>query len=380
MGQDTGQQFLRLEQRGSAALIKLAGEWSIREAHRIEPAIAPIVRQISAREAVIDADAIEQLDTAGGWLILRMYRDLRARGIAVELKNIAPAQEMILQTLGDSLEPIVPKPERESAWRALITRVGEAVVDAFEEGGRLISFIGEIAAGFGRCIRSPSRFRLISLMHHIDRSGVSAMAIVGLISFLISIVLAYQGATQLRQFGAEIFTIDLVAVSVLREMGGLLAAIMIAGRSGSAFTAEIGTMQVNEEIDAMKTLGLNPVEILVLPRVAALMIVLPLLTFFADIMGLLGGALISLQLLDVSLTQYLGRLREAIGPWTFWIGIIKAPFFAFLIATVGCLRGLQVSGSAESVGRLTTVSVVESIFLVMIADALFSILFSNLGI
>jgi phospholipid/cholesterol/gamma-HCH transport system permease protein len=204
--------------------------------------------------------------------------------------------------------------------------------------------------------------------------------VVGLISFLIGIVMAYQGADQLRRFGAEIFTVDLLAISALREIGILLTAVVVAGRSGSAFTAQIGMMKVNEEIDALRTLGLDPLEVLVLPRLLALMIALPLLAFFADIMALFGGGVMCAFVLDISPDQYINRLSEAIWPRTFWVGIVKAPVFAFVIAMVGCYEGLTVDGSAESVGRKTTLSVVVAIFLVIVCDAIFSIVFSSLGI
>jgi phospholipid/cholesterol/gamma-HCH transport system permease protein len=200
-----------------------------------------------------------------------------------------------------------------------------------------------------------------------------------MISLLVGVVLAFQGADQLRRFGAQVFTINMVGISVLREMGILLTAIVVAGRSGSAFTAEIGAMQVNEEVDALRVTGLDPMEVLVVPRVLALMIALPLLTFFADIMGLLGGGLMSLVLLDISFGQYWRILNTAVSLNTFLVGIVKAPVFALLIALVGCFEGLRVSGSAESVGLLTTRSVVEGIFLVIIFDAFFSVLFSYLG-
>jgi phospholipid/cholesterol/gamma-HCH transport system permease protein len=213
-----------------------------------------------------------------------------------------------------------------------------------------------------------------------ERTGFDALPIVGLLSFLIGVVTAFQGADQLRRFGAEIFTVDLVTHSILRELGILLTAIIIAGRTGSAFTAEIGTMKVNEEIDAMTTLGLDPIEVLVLPRILALVITLPLLTFYADVMGLFGGALMSMASLDMSLAEFLARVQATATNWTFWIGMIKAPVFAFVIAMVGCFEGLKVERSAESVGRLTTQSVVEAIFLVIVLDAGFSVLFSYLGI
>jgi len=200
-----------------------------------------------------------------------------------------------------------------------------------------------------------------------------------MISLLVGVVLAFQGADQLRRFGAQVFTVNMVGISVLREMGILLTAIVVAGRSGSAFTAEIGAMQVNEEVDALRVTGLDPMEVLVAPRVIALMISLPLLTFFADIMGLLGGGLMSIFLIDISFGQYWRILNNAVAINTFLVGIVKAPVFALLIALVGCFEGLRVSGSAESVGRLTTRSVVEGIFLVIIFDAFFSVLFSYLG-
>ncbi len=213
-----------------------------------------------------------------------------------------------------------------------------------------------------------------------EKAGLDAMPIVGLLSFLIGVVMAYQGADQLRRFGAEIYTVNLLGVSILRELGVLLAAIIIAGRSGSAFTAQIGTMQVNQEIDALRTLGLDPVEVLVLPRLFGLVLTLPLLVFYADAMGLLGGGLMTWASLGISTPRFLEQLRSAITEWTLWVGIIKAPFFAAIIAMIGCYEGFNVTGSADSVGRLTTQSVVESIFVVIVADAAFSILFSLLKI
>ena len=213
-----------------------------------------------------------------------------------------------------------------------------------------------------------------------EQSGLNALPIVGLISFLVGVVLAYQGADQLARFGAQIFTVNLVAVGVLREMGILLTAIIVAGRSGSAFTAQIGTMKVNEEIDALQTIGLDPMDVLVMPRLIGLVLVLPLLTFYADIMGLLGGAVMATVVLDISFFQFARQLNDAVDLWAFWVGVIKAPLFAFIIAMVGCYEGLKVSRSAESVGRQTTRAVVESIFLVIVLDALLSIFFSFIGI
>jgi phospholipid/cholesterol/gamma-HCH transport system permease protein len=244
----------------------------------------------------------------------------------------------------------------------------------------LLGFIGSVTAGFGRASVSLKRFRLISVVRQIYETGVTAVPIVALIAFLISVIVAYIGAQQLRKFGGEIFVVDLVTVAVLRELGVLLTAIIVAGRSGSAFAAEIGSMKLNEEVDALRAIGVDPIEVLVLPRVIGLVIALPALTILADAMGLAGGALLSWYLVDIPFNQYVERVQASIGDMTFWVGIIKAPVFAVLIAMVGTLRGMQVRTSARELGRLTTVAVVQSIFLVILADAVFAVLFLELDI
>ena len=240
-----------------------------------------------------------------------------------------------------------------------------------------IGYLGRIAVTGVRSLR-PRHLRLASVARHIYETGIQAIPIVSLIAFLISVIIAYLSAQQLRQFGAEIFTVDLVAIAVLREMGVLLTAIIVAGRSGSAFAAELGVMRLNEEIDALHSMGVDPFEVLVLPRLIGLLIALPLLTIVADAMGLAGGALLSSLLLDISLTQFIPRLQDALAPTTFWAGLIKAPVFAILIAMVGTYRGMQVRDSSRELGRLTTVAVVQSIFLVIFADAVFAIVFVEL--
>jgi phospholipid/cholesterol/gamma-HCH transport system permease protein len=262
----------------------------------------------------------------------------------------------------------------------MLAQLGEAVVDGLARSRNMVGFFGQIVVTLGRVLLRPERIRFVSFVSHLEQTGLNALPIVGLLSFLVGVVLAYQGVDQLRKFGADMFMVNLVGVATLREMGILLTAILIAGRSGSAFTAQIGTMQVNEEVDAMRTLGLDPIEVLVLPRMLALIIAMPLVTFFANIMSLIGGGLIGVTLVDLTVPQFIRQLNQAVDLWDFWVGIIKAPVFAFLIAMVGCFEGLRVEGSAESVGRLTTQSVVESIFLVIVFDAVFSILFSYLGV
>src|SRR5690606_34216422 len=244
----------------------------------------------------------------------------------------------------------------------------------------MIQFFGRAVTTLVSNLLRPRNLQIGAISQQIYQTGIQGIPIVCLIAFLISVVLAYQGAYQLQRFGADIFTIDLVAVSVLREMGVLLTAIMVAGRSGSAFAAQLGVMKINEEVDAMRTIGLDPYAVLVVPRILGLVVALPLLTVLANFFGLGGAALLSYTLLDIPLEQFLNRIEQSISLWSWWVGLIKAPFFALLIATVGTLRGMQVSGSAEDLGRQTTVAVVQSIFLVIMADAIFSIFFSRLGI
>jgi len=276
-------------------------------------------------------------------------------------------------------EEVVPSDTRNGLVKFL-ERIGQGFVAAMMKGVELLNFIGLVTITMGRTILSPRRLRPKALVTQIEQTGLNALPIVGLLSFLIGVVLAYLMSDQLRQFGAEVFTVNLVGLSMLREVAVLITAIMIAGRSGSAFTAQIGTMKVNEEIDAMGTLGLDPIEVLVQPRVLALMITLPFLTFFADVMGILGGGVMTVLSLGLSPEQFVTALKKAVDLNDFLVGMVKAPVHAYIIAIVGCYEGLKVERTAESVGRQTTTSVVESIFLVIVATSLFSILFSVLGV
>ncbi|MFA6037861.1 MAG: ABC transporter permease [Legionellales bacterium] len=359
--------------------IALIGPWTVAQLAEIELALEQLAWS-KYQTITINAEQLTILDTAGAWLLKQFIEQIKSAKKTVNLLNIHPKQASIYHLIEPiQLEEEVEKPAG-SAFINVIVRLGEGAVNAFKQMLLLLSFIGQVCVTLGHVILNPKKIRLTSIIRHMDETGINAIPIVALMAFLTSVVLAYQGATQLRQFGAEIFTIDLVAISILREMGVLLTAIMVAGRSGSAFAAEIGVMQVNEEIDAMRTLGLNPFEILVVPRVLALILVLPILTFVADMTGLLGAAMMSILLLDITLTQFLVRAHAAVGLWTFGVGMIKAPFFAFIIATIGCLKGMQVTGSAEKVGEMTTSAVVQAIFVVILADAIFSIIFSKMGI
>jgi phospholipid/cholesterol/gamma-HCH transport system permease protein len=266
------------------------------------------------------------------------------------------------------------------SWVRTIIHLGKATLAIWPATFELISFMGRSFGMLVKTLKHPSRLRFISITHHVEAIGIDAVPIIALVAFVISIVLAYQGLIQLKPLGMKQYTVDLIAISVLREMGVLLTAIMVAARSGSAFTAEIGTMKVRQEVDALRSIGFDPFELLILPRLIALVVVLPLLALLADIMGLFGGALISMSLIDMPLPEYLERVRHAVTWKDFLVGMIKAPVFAFVIAEVGCMHGLKVSGSSESVGKETTISVVKSIFLVLILDGLFSIYFQKVGL
>jgi phospholipid/cholesterol/gamma-HCH transport system permease protein len=347
----------RLE--GELLVVSLGGPWVTKRIGRKQARLAEIGAR-GAQRARIDVSALAGLDTAGAWLIHRAAKSLAEQGVAAELHGADAAAASLIETARRFDIPYPPEPAPVNAILVLVARVGRATIEISRQAVSLVNYLG---------------LTVVVLLRLLAR-----LPIVGLISFLIGVVLAYQGADQLAKFGAQIFTANLVGVGVLREMGILLTAIIVAGRSGSAYTAQIGTMNVNEEIDAMRTMGLDPMELLVLPRVVALVVVLPLLTFYADILGLLGGAVMATAVLDISIFQFARQISDADLLWSFWVGMIKAPVFAFIIATVGTYEGFNVTRSAESVGRQTTRAVVEAVFLVIVLDALFSILFSVLGI
>jgi len=272
-----------------------------------------------------------------------------------------------------------PAPDAQPAPRAL-ERIGRSAQAAFDQGVALLGFVGETTFALARGAAHPARMRWRPILFNIRSAGFDALPIVGVLSFLLGIVVAYQGADTLRQYGANLYVADLVGLSMVREFAPLIVAIIIAGRSGSAYAAQIGTMAVTEEIDAMRTLGIAPLELLVLPKIVALMVALPLLTVFADVLGVAGGMIMAKAQLGVGFAEFLDRLVKAVSITAFLIGICKAPVFAAIIAVVGCFQGFRTKGGADSVGRQTTLSVVQSIFLVIVADALFSVAFSALDL
>jgi phospholipid/cholesterol/gamma-HCH transport system permease protein len=364
-----------------ALVLRAEGDWLVATAAELDGRLRALALP-QGRRVTLDLAGIERLDTAGAWLVLRTEHDLAARGNAVELRNLrASFNPLIDQVRGRGVGPPLAHPiPSHHTLLGFVARIGEVTLRLAHRGYSILGFFGLVMVTLAGLMRHPRRLRLTATIVQMEHTGLNATPIVGLLSFLIGVVFAYQGADQLRRFGAEIYTVNLLGIAILRELGVLLTAIIVAGRSGSAFTAQIGTMQVNEEIDALRTLGLDPIEVLVMPRVLGLVLTLPLLVVYADFLGMLGGCLMSWATLGISIPTFIDQLHSAIGQWTFWVGVIKAPFFAAIIALVGCYEGFNVERSADSVGRLTTQSVVESIFIVIVADASFSIMFSLLRI
>lgn len=357
--------------------LKLTGRLVI---GRVEEVRSEILHAMDARNVVVDLSGVEAMDTAGAWLIADLEAHVVGRGGHVEVIGGSAVQAELLDVVKKNIPPKEPPEKTRHDLVAWLETVGQATWQGTQTAIEMLGFLGVVVARMMTVMVRPRRLRFTSVVFHMQEIGVNAIPIVSLMAFLIGVVMAFQGAVQLRQFGAEVFVVDLIAISVLRELGILLTAIIVAGRSGAAFTAAIGSMKMREEVDAMQTFGLDPIEVLVLPRVIALVIALPLLGFVADVMGLVGGALMSWAELGVSPGMFRTRLYDSVDVWHYAVGLIKAPFFAMIIGIVGSYEGLKVGGNAESLGRLTSTSVVLSIFLVIVADAMFSIFFSVIGV
>jgi phospholipid/cholesterol/gamma-HCH transport system permease protein len=363
--------------------IELTGEWRALELAQIDAALAG-VDLANARRVSIDTRSLAALDLSGAWRLRAFLQHARESGAQVEFRGPPPDQLRLVDSTLKGECPVPPVREHEHGIAPLtelgLAEIGLYSVREWRDLMAALAFLGRVFATIGRAATSLKRLRPISITRHVYDTGITAIPITALIAFLISVIIAYMSAQQLRRFGAEIFVVDLVTIGVLREMGVLLTSIIVAGRSGSAFAAELGSMKLNEEVDALVAIGVDPYEALVLPRLLGLMIALPLLTIVADIIGLMGGALLCRYLLDIPITQYLTRVNEAIAPSTFWVGLMKAPVFAMLIGMAGAYRGMQVRDSSRELGRLTTVAVVQAIFLVILADALFAVLFMEIGV
>ena len=369
---------IRYTERAGKPVVEVGGTWTVFSVRGIrkkaESALAAAGTRSKDRRAV-DATGLERVDTAGALEIL----EIAGGGPDAEVETRNEAQAALFKVVRENM--CQAHPDRKVNWLAhWLEEIGHGTIDFYKQVLSLCAFFGEILVVVVEAILQPKRFRPSAVIRQMYEVWIRALVIVGVLCFLIGVVIAYQGVQQLRQFGAEIFTVEAVGIGMFRELGPLLTAIIVAGRSGSAFTAQIGTMQVNQEVDAMRTIGLNPIEWLVLPRITALLISMPLLAFWGDMAGLLGGAVACTIYLDFTFVQFFDRLRDMVGPWHFYTGMIKAPVFGIVIATIGCFEGLQVRGSAESVGQLTTKSVVESIFCVIVLDAIFSVIFLLAGV
>ena len=360
--------------------LALSGHWTARGIGAIQYQLDAL-RVAAKTEVIADGSLVEALDTAGAWVLQKLLMRLRAEGIAVTMRGLRPEFSTLLDVVAQQVADQADKPAVATVpQQSFLERVGRNAGGVFEQTVALLSFVGQSALALGQCISHPARFRWRPILYNIRSAGFDALPIVGLLSFLLGIVVAYQGADQLRQYGANIFVADLVGLSMLREFAPLITAIIIAGRSGSAYAAQIGTMSVTEEIDAMRTLGIAPLELLVLPKIIALVIALPLLTVYADVLGVFGGMIMARSQLGVGFPDFIDRFDKAVSVTAYLVGIGKAPVFAVIIAVVGCFQGFRTKGGADSVGRQTTRSVVQSIFLVIVADALFSIVFSALDL
>jgi phospholipid/cholesterol/gamma-HCH transport system permease protein len=370
---------LEVQRTDEGLELELTGEWVAQRVPVIESGLAAL-DLAAARQVSIVTQRITALDLSGAWALRQFLRRARAAGVAVSFRGTPPDQLRLLdETLKDPGAAEALPAAGADAPEALAT-IGRTAWGAGRDLFEGLAFFGRTCATFLRALVRPRRLRPISIARHVYDTGITAMPIVALIAFLISVIIAYMSARQLRGLGADIYVVDLVAIGVLRELGVLLTSIIVAGRSGSSFAAELGSMKLNEEVDALTATGVDPFELLVVPRVLGLTIALPLLTIIADLTGLTGGALLCRYLLDMPLTQYATRVTEAISATTFWVGLVKAPVFAMLIAVAGCYRGMQVRDSARELGRLVTVAVVQAIFCVILADALFAVLFMELNV
>jgi phospholipid/cholesterol/gamma-HCH transport system permease protein len=374
--------FVEVERSASQVGLQLTGAWRALEIADIERALAAI--DLAAGTAVrIGTQGLTALDLTGAWALREFLQRARGRGIEVTFSGAPPDQLRLLdETLAgaDAAAAAAATPAVPPGHDPVLTAIGRYAVRAGADMVEGLAFVGRASITLLRGLTNFRRLRPISVARHVYDTGITAVPIVALIAFLISVIIAYMSAQQLRGLGADIYVVDLVAIGVLRELGVLLTSIIVAGRSGSAFAAELGSMKLNEEVDALTATGVDPFEVLVVPRLLGLAIALPLLTIIADLVGLAGGGLLCRYLLDMPLTQFVGRVNYAISPTTFWVGLLKAPVFAVLIGLAGCYRGMQVRGSARELGRLVTVAVVQAIFFVILADALFAVLFMKMDI
>lgn len=371
--------------RPTPQTLGLSGAWTVNGIGKISPQLHDLT---ITSDLIIDGEKIDALDATGAWLINRLLHRVqggvnspRAESSEPKVRNLRPEFSHLLSDAQQQSTTALPLASKGApVTQSKLERIGRSAESTWLDILGLIGFVGISVVSVAKCLRHPEQLRVRSILFNIRSAGVDALPIVGLLTFLLGVVVAYQSANQLRQYGANIFVVDLIGLSVLREFAPLITAIIVAGRSGSAYTAQIGTMAVTEEIDAMRTLGIDPHQMLVVPKIIALTITLPLLTVFADVMGVFGGMLTAQTALGVDFGEFLGRFVKAVNLSAYLVGVGKAAVFAAIIALVGCHQGFLASGGPDSIGRQTTRSVVQGIFLVIVMDALFSVAFSILNL
>ncbi len=362
-------QFTLEDQADGAARLVLSGRLVV-------STLTPVEARLRAVEAAsaIDISGLEEVDTVGAWIVARLSRDLDA-----PIEGASPQAQRLIEAVKDTPDDTQTVPPEEPLLTKVPGQVGTAVLGGISGTKQALNFLGAVVLAIFRVIRNPSRLRLTALVRQIQLVGVDALFIIGMMSFLVGIVIAQQGAVQLQQFGAEIYTINLTGRLALRELGVLMTAIMVAGRSGSAFAAQIGTMKLTEEVDAMRTIGVDPMEALVLPRVIACVVMLTLLGFYSSVISIIGGAVLGQLALGIPFITFLSRIKEVVPVLDLWVGLIKGPVFGLIIGMTGCYQGMKVEGNSEEVGLRTTKAVVEGIFMVIVLDAFFAIFFSKIG-
>lgn len=378
-GEGTSREQSRCKGADAAAIAKLEDGRLVLSGRLSIDTVASLKLGVHGANA-IDIGQVSRMDTAGAWYVVDAQTRMTEGQGDVPILGADDVQQQLIEVVRRNMPPRDTGSAVRVSLADRVEALGRTTAASARIGVELTSFLGQVVVALGSVAIRPRRLRLTSLVHHMQEVGWNAIPIVALMSFLIGVVLAFQGSVQLRQFGAEVYVVDLIAISVLRELGILLTSIIVAGRSGSAYTAAIGSMKMREEVDAMRTLGLDPIDILVVPRVLALVLMLPVLGLISDLSGLVGGATMSWIELGVSPAVFQARLVSNTDVWHFLVGMLKAPFFAMIIGIIGCYEGLKVGGDAESLGRLTSTSVVLSIFMVIVADAIFSVVFAVIGI
>ena len=369
--------FVTLKHQGESQQLICEGDWTLANIQQLRANLTQ-TNFTNVNALAIDGKAISKMDSSGAWELQKLINSLAQQKRDFTLQNFNQPHLLLLKMIAAQTSQLkgIPHPPHFN-W---LYRLGLSSVNQFLFINAFLAFIGEISLVALRLLRRPLSIRWQALFGVIETTGYQALPIIALLSFMIGVVLTYQMGLQLRTYGANIFIVDLMGFSIFREFGPLLTAIFVAGRTGSAFAAQIGTMVLNEEVDALRTMGIAPAEILVLPKLFGLLIVMPLLSMWANLFGILGGMLMAKSMLGITFYDYYERFAEVVSVRSLWIGLFKTPIFALIIASIGCFQGMQVAGGADSVGRHTTRSVVQIIFCIIISDALFSILFTKLGL